>query len=121
VAFQLRDDWLSVFGDPARTGKPFASDLKAGKRTALMAAGLRRARGKDRRALRAVFGNPLASDAELARAVTALETSGAERAVQARIVELVASAQRALKSTAITREGRELLAGALQSLTARGR
>jgi len=37
VAFQLRDDVLGVFGDPAVTGKPSGDDLRAGKRTVLLA------------------------------------------------------------------------------------
>lgn len=34
--FQLRDDQLGVFGDPAVTGKPSGDDLRTGKRTALI-------------------------------------------------------------------------------------
>jgi geranylgeranyl diphosphate synthase type II len=37
LAFQLQDDLLSVFGDPARHGKDPHSDLREGKETALMA------------------------------------------------------------------------------------
>lgn len=37
-AFQLRDDVLGVFGDPALTGKPAGDDLREGKRTFLVAA-----------------------------------------------------------------------------------
>ncbi|GAB3927060.1 polyprenyl synthetase family protein [Kribbella albertanoniae] len=36
-AFQLRDDLLGVFGDPALTGKPAGDDLREGKRTVLVA------------------------------------------------------------------------------------
>jgi geranylgeranyl diphosphate synthase type I len=36
-AFQLRDDVLGVFGDPAETGKPAGDDLRDGKRTVLVA------------------------------------------------------------------------------------
>jgi geranylgeranyl diphosphate synthase, type I len=39
-AFQLRDDLLDVFGDPARTGKPLGDDLREGKVTPLLAAAL---------------------------------------------------------------------------------
>jgi geranylgeranyl pyrophosphate synthase len=37
VAFQISDDILGVFGDPALTGKSAASDLREGKQTALTA------------------------------------------------------------------------------------
>ena len=37
MAFQLTDDFLGVFGDPARTGKSIASDLREGKQTAVIA------------------------------------------------------------------------------------
>ncbi|WP_232050660.1 polyprenyl synthetase family protein [Actinoplanes sp. OR16] len=35
-AFQLRDDLLGVYGDPAVTGKPAADDLRTGKPTTLL-------------------------------------------------------------------------------------
>ena len=37
IAFQLRDDLLGVYGDPAVTGKPAGDDLVEGKRTLLLA------------------------------------------------------------------------------------
>ncbi len=39
VAYQLRDDLLSAFGNPEATGKPFGSDLKRGKNTVLLLTG----------------------------------------------------------------------------------
>lgn len=44
-AFQLRDDVLGVFGDPAATGKPAGDDLREGKRTVLV--GYVRTRGSE--------------------------------------------------------------------------
>ena len=43
-AFQLRDDVLGVFGDPAVTGKPAGDDLREGKQTLLTALAMRRGR-----------------------------------------------------------------------------
>ena len=33
LAFQIRDDWLGLWGDPGKTGKTRANDLIAGKKT----------------------------------------------------------------------------------------
>ena len=49
-AFQLRDDVLGVFGDPAQTGKPAGDDLREGKRTYLVAAAFDGRRRRPRRA-----------------------------------------------------------------------
>jgi geranylgeranyl diphosphate synthase, type I len=40
MAFQLVDDMLGIWGDPARTGKPVAADLRARKRSAPVVAAL---------------------------------------------------------------------------------
>lgn len=118
VAFQLRDDLLSAFGDPKRTGKPLGNDLRAGKRTALLAAGLALARGKDLTTLRRAVGNAKATDAQVRAALSVLETSGARAGIEARVSEL---AQQGLGELArgISRQGALLLAGATDALTAR--
>ncbi len=71
LAFQLRDDILGLFGDPATTGKGAAEDLREGKRTLLVLRALELADGGQRSALLEVLGDPdLDSDAaERARAV----------------------------------------------------
>lgn len=42
VAFQVRDDWLGVWGDPARLGKSVGADLARGKRSFPVVWGLER-------------------------------------------------------------------------------
>jgi geranylgeranyl diphosphate synthase type I len=118
VAFQLRDDLLSAFGDPKRTGKPLGNDLRAGKRTALLVAGLKLARGKDLRTLKHAVGNPLATEVEIRSALSVLETCGARAVIEARVDELSSAALRELKS-GVSRQGALLLAGAAEVLTAR--
>jgi len=118
VAFQLRDDLLSAFGEPKQTGKPLGNDLRAGKRTALLAAGLKLAHGKDLRALKRCVGNPDATDAELRAGLSVLESSGARATVEARVTEL-SQAGLAELGRGVSRQGVELLTGATEALTAR--
>ena len=86
-AFQLRDDQLGVFGDPALTGKPAGDDLVEGKRTVLVAMALDAAPAPEATVLDEALGTPL-DDAmvdELRRIITA---AGADVKVEALIDEL---------------------------------
>ncbi len=55
-AFQLRDDVLGVFGDPATTGKPAGDDLREGKRTVLVARAAELGTDVDRETLTRLLG-----------------------------------------------------------------
>ena len=80
VAFQLRDDLLGAFGDPAATGKPSGDDLRDGKRTVLLAEASRRAE------LTELISE--GTDAAVAELRAILIRSGARDAVEQRIREL---------------------------------
>ena len=58
IAFQLRDDILGLFGDPAETGKPVSDDLREGKRTVLIAMARRRASAAQAETPRSLPGQP---------------------------------------------------------------
>lgn len=84
VAFQLRDDVLGVFGDPAVTGKPSGDDLRSGKRTVLLAEAVELAEKTDPRAaelLRTSIGTDL-SEAQVRELCTTIESVGALAAVE---------------------------------------
>jgi len=102
VAFQLRDDLLGVFGDPAVTGKPAGDDLREGKRTLLLALGLRRAREQGRTAeygiVDAAVGNTKLTESQVDDVRTALRDVGAVEAVEQRIDELTTAALAALSA-----------------------
>jgi geranylgeranyl diphosphate synthase, type I len=90
VAFQLRDDVLGVFGDPAVTGKPSGDDLRSGKRTVLLAEAVELADKSDPLAakrLRNSIGARL-SDAQVAELRDVIESVGALAAAERRIAAL---------------------------------
>lgn len=111
VAFQLRDDLLGVFGDPSATGKPIWSDVRQGKRTALVA----EMRGHD--GLARVLGKRDATHAELEAVVKAMESTGARSRVEGRVAELLAEARAALEAMDLPNaEGKAILRGAVGAL-----
>lgn len=90
VAFQLRDDVLGVFGDPAVTGKPSGDDLRSGKRTVLLATALELGDASDPAAaklLRASVGTNL-SDTQVRELCDVIEQVGALAAVEHHIATL---------------------------------
>ncbi len=87
-AFQLRDDLLGVYGDPAATGKPAGDDLVEGKRTVLVALALDGATASDAARLDAALGTPL-SDEQVADLRRIIDDSGAHAHVEQVIGELV--------------------------------
>lgn len=121
IAFQLRDDLLGTFGSAAVTGKPVGNDLRAGKRTAIIAeaeARLDDHNPRGREALDQVFGNASASDDEVAAAASALEACGAREAVHARLLRLCREAAELAASLPLAPAARAQLAGAARALEA---
>lgn len=99
-AFQLRDDLLGVFGDPAETGKPAGDDLREGKRTLLVALAVQAASTEQRSVLLAGIGNPELTEDEVERLQAVLRATGAPDRLEHRIV-------------ARSREASDCLAGGL--------
>jgi geranylgeranyl diphosphate synthase type I len=88
-AFQLKDDLLGVFGDPAVTGKPVGEDLREGKPTMLHALARTAASGPGLRLLEDRFGEPDLCDTEVAAIQEVFEATGARRQVASIIEGLV--------------------------------
>ncbi|WP_327267565.1 polyprenyl synthetase family protein [Streptomyces sp. NBC_01218] len=108
TAFQLRDDLLGAFGDPAVTGKPSGSDLRDGKPTYLVAVARERAEAAGDTAVLAVLdgvGDPDLTDEGLARVREALTRSGARAAVEQLADRLAAEAESRLDLVRLAPEG----------------
>ncbi|GAB2677036.1 polyprenyl synthetase family protein [Thalassiella azotivora] len=108
LAFQLQDDLLGTFGDPAVTGKPAGDDLREGKPTLLLA--LARQGCADReRALLERAGADDVTDAEVAAITRVCETSGARAEVGLRIDRCVQQAHDALADPVLSPTARDAL------------
>jgi geranylgeranyl diphosphate synthase type I len=113
-AFQLRDDLLGVFGDPAVTGKPAGDDLREGKRTVLVARALRRAHESGDAGtvelLRSRLGDPSLSASDAARLAAAISATGAPDEVEKLIDSLAGSALNLVEQQTWPAEARAQLA-----------
>ena len=119
IAFQLRDDHLDIFGDPAATGKGSGDDLREGKRTVLFSTALQLCDDKDPAAaakLRAGIGT-VREQAEVDELREIIHRSGAEDIVEGRIAALTASGIAALESAPINPEIRAQLVDLAQRAT----
>jgi len=117
-AFQLRDDLLGVFGDPATTGKPAGDDLVEGKRTVLVALALDAAPASDAALLDRSLGTPLSPD-EVERLRGIIDASGAHAQVEAVIDQLTEVSLAALERASIDDRARDVLRGLASAVTQR--
>ncbi len=96
-AFQLRDDILGVFGDPAQTGKPAGDDLREGKHTYLIAVAWENSSPTGRELITQRLGDPELTEAQITRLRDVLEETGARRETEERIDRLTEDAETAFE------------------------
>ncbi len=123
-AFQLRDDVLGVFGDPAETGKPAGDDLREGKRTVLVGLTLQRANPVQSAAVRRLLGDPRLDAEGVTTLRAAMVDTGALDCVEQLIGELADQAQAALDradstGVKVAEPAREVLSSLVVAATAR--
>jgi geranylgeranyl diphosphate synthase type I len=117
-AFQLRDDLLGVFGDPALTGKPAGDDLVEGKRTVLVALTLAGADPAEAERLDSSLGSPL-EDAAVVDLRRIIRESGADAQVEQLIGSLADKALAVLVRADIDEHARGVLAQLASAATQR--
>ena len=119
-AFQIRDDILGTFGDPAVTGKPVGDDLREGKPTPLLAIATARAGAGGVELLDRV-GSPDLGDDEIAAIQALLIETGARDETERLVDELAGEAVAALDKAALTAEARAALTELAAFVAARDR
>lgn len=113
-AFALRDDYLGVWGDPERTGKPAGDDLLAAKGTVLLDLARHRVTGSAREVLDRI-GTPGFGPEEVAVLTDAMREAGVDTEVERLIAESVDAALACLARQSLAVDCRAGLAAATRA------
>ena len=65
TAFQIKDDWLDVYGEPSIVGKKTGGDILCNKKTFLLVTALETAKNEDKEALLYWLGNNMQSEEKI--------------------------------------------------------
>lgn len=93
TAYQLIDDLLGVFGDTEKTGKSTISDIVEGKQTYLIELARQNFTPADSELFDTIFGNPAATESQIATVRDLLQACGAREKMQKKIDEYTALAR----------------------------
>jgi len=119
IAFQLRDDLLGVFGDPAVTGKPAGDDLREGKRTVLVTLTRQKLPASAARVFDELLGDRSLDADQIAMLQTAVRDSGAVDHVERVIAHHLEQARAALADAPLARSARAELSALADAVTQR--
>jgi len=119
IAYQLRDDLLGVFGDPAVTGKPAGDDLREGKRTILIALARTGLPANVRNLLDELLGDPDLDAQQIELLQQAVRDSGAIDKVERVIARNVAKAITAIQDAPLTPSAKAELVRLADTVTRR--
>ena len=117
LAFQLQDDYLDVYGDPAVFGKKIGGDILCDKKTYMLINALLRADEAQRAELQHWMEATDYNPEEKVRAVTALyDAIGIRELCDRKIASYFEEASRILTSVQVSDERKEVLKGYVASL-----
>ena len=120
LAFQLQDDYLDVYGDPAVFGKKIGGDILCDKKTFMLINALRNASSEDRAELQRWIGNRDCDPEAKIKAVTALYTKiGVDRMAQERMDAYYAEAEACLSEVHLPEGRKQMLRSLAQGLMGR--
>lgn len=119
LAFQMTDDILGIWGDPAVTGKSAATDILTKKKSLPAIIGLSHARHGA--AMREIYRKPQLSQSDVAQVLVLLDAVDARAQTQRRADEYRAMALDALDATGIKNRAMERLREIAEAMTKRVR
>lgn len=101
IAFQLRDDWLGLYGDTTQIGKPSGSDIREGKKTPFMVMLHQALPEQEKEKLATIFGNPRIGEVELRYVRDMIASHGIDTRVMAMYEAYAAKARTASERLSI--------------------
>jgi len=120
LAFQLQDDYLDVYGDPAVFGKKIGGDILCNKKTFMLINALLHASQEDRAELQRWIDSKDCNPDEKIRAVTALYTKiGVDRMAKERMNAYYVEAEKYLAKVRLPEERKQMLHGIALELMGR--
>ena len=120
LAFQLQDDYLDVYGDPAVFGKEIGGDITSNKKTYMLINALNRANASQREELTRWISATDFDKQEKIAAVTRLYNEiGIDRLAQEKIAAYFQESHRYLDALAVSEERKEELARYAQQMMKR--
>jgi len=108
LAFQLQDDYLDTFGDPATFGKQIGGDIIENKKTYLYLKSLAIANEEDRKRLREFYDQKLENNtAKIAEVTQVFESNNIPVLIKEKIANYTEKAFETLSSMHISEENKE--------------
>jgi geranylgeranyl diphosphate synthase type I len=108
-AFQIRDDIIGTFGKVKEIGKSNLTDIREAKRTLLVWYAFNHASRKDKRLIKMIMENKLASDADLIKMRSVITNTGALAYAQEQIKHLYSQALNQIQGLNLNQKYRQAL------------
>lgn len=116
IAFQIQDDWLDTFGDPATFGKPIGGDILNDKKTFLMVMAMQ---GEKQEVEALKTAMTLKGEMKIKAVTRIFEKMGINEIARKAVASYSSKALKAIKSTSMSDEMKDIYRNLTDKLTGR--
>lgn len=121
LVFQIRDDYLGIWGREDETGKPAGNDLRQKKNSLPVVYGMEHGGGVEREHIRSVYAKEHVDDSDVASLIALLESLGAPAYMESLAEQQAALVEDALGGVKTSESSRETLRELVHFLLTRDR